>query len=218
MGDCCDEGCCPGYDEEFGAAAARGALDTLRRDGPRRDSADLIAALADGGVEGYTVLDIGAGVGAIHLALLEAGAATAVDVDASSAYVAAARQEAARRGLAERVTHHVGDFVAIAPTLPVADLVALDRVVCCYGDVDGLLSSAARLARRRLGLVYPVDRWWMRLAIRLENLWFSLRRRAFRSYVHAPAVVDRLVTEQGLQPVVRRGGLVWQLVVYERPT
>jgi hypothetical protein len=67
-----------------------------------------------------------------------------------------------------------------------------------------------------LGLVYPVDRWWMRIALRAENLWLSLRRRAFRSYIHPPALVDRLVVEQGLHPVVRRHGLVWQLVVYER--
>ncbi|MGZ8690915.1 MAG: class I SAM-dependent methyltransferase, partial [Aeromicrobium sp.] len=46
-----------------------------------------------------TVLDIGGGVGAVHHELLHSGAATAVDVDASRAYIAVAREEAERQGL-----------------------------------------------------------------------------------------------------------------------
>ncbi|MEO6294336.1 MAG: methyltransferase domain-containing protein [Candidatus Limnocylindria bacterium] len=64
------------------------------------------------------LLDIGAGVGTLHLALLEAGAATAMDVDASKEYPAAARAEADRRGLAERVAYRYGDVVELAAELP----------------------------------------------------------------------------------------------------
>ena len=46
------------------------------------------------GIEGAALLDVGAGVGAVHLTLLEAGAGTAVDVDASPEYLATARAEA----------------------------------------------------------------------------------------------------------------------------
>ncbi len=67
-----------------------------------------------------TVLDIGAGVGMIHVSLLEAGAARAVDVDASRQYLDVAREEAERRGLAERVDYRYGDVVALAANDAVA--------------------------------------------------------------------------------------------------
>lgn len=218
MGDCCSGDGCPGYDRVFDERDARRRLTELHRDGPRKMTRRLIDGLAEGIVEGATVLDIGAGVGAVHLALLERGAASAVDVDASRAYVAAARAEAERRGLSERTTHHVGDFTAIAPALDQADLVALDRVVCCYGDATTLVAEAARLTRRRLGLVYPVDRWWTRLALAAENAVQWLRRDPFRAYVHPTALVDRLVREAGLEPVHTRSGLLWQIAIYARPS
>src|SRR3972149_6623200 len=59
---------------------------------------ELIAIIQRLGIEGARVLDIGAGVGAVHVGLLEAGAASAVDVDASREFLATARAEADRRG------------------------------------------------------------------------------------------------------------------------
>jgi 2-polyprenyl-3-methyl-5-hydroxy-6-metoxy-1,4-benzoquinol methylase len=44
------------------------------------------------------VLDIGGGLGILSLELLDAGFSRAVVVDASSAYLAAASEEATRRG------------------------------------------------------------------------------------------------------------------------
>ena len=204
------------YDREFDERSARRKLAELRKHGPPDTTVSLIETLSAGGIEGATVLDIGAGVGAVHLALLERGAASATDVDASAAYVAAAREEAIRRGVGHRVRHITGEFVATAPDLAAADLVALDRVVCCYDDVTALVSAAAKLARRRLGLVYPVDRWWTRLGIQAENLWQAARREPLRAFVHPTTTVDRLIREQGLQPSEARSGFIWQLAVYER--
>lgn len=44
----------------------------------------------------------------VHVALLEAGASRAIDVDASREYLAAARAEAERRELADRVDYTAG--------------------------------------------------------------------------------------------------------------
>jgi magnesium-protoporphyrin O-methyltransferase len=217
MADCCPGGGCPDYDRQFDQRAASSKLADLRRHGPRRETAQLIEALAAGGVDGRTVLEIGAGVGAVHLSLLERGAASAIDVDASVAYVAAAREEASRRGLGGRVRHIADDFTAVAADLPAADIVALDRVVCCYGDVTALVSLASRLTLQRLGVVYPVDRWWTRLAIRIENGWLRFRGDPFRAYVHPTSRVDGLARAAGLHPVGHQRGWFWQLAVYERP-
>ena len=190
----------------------------FRSSGPADTTTWLIEALTTGGVEGLTVLDIGAGVGAVHLALLESGAAAAVDVDASSAYVAAARDEAARRGVSDRVHHEVGDFVALAPSVEAADVVVLDRVVCCYGDMAALVSLSADLARRRYGLVYPRDEAWIRFGAGLMNAVGRLFRSQVRFYAHRAADVDGLIRAAGLAPAARRTNLFWQMVVYERTT
>ena len=94
----------------------------------------LIEALKAEGVEGATLLDIGGGIGVIQHELLAAGAASAISVDASSAYLDAAREESDRRGLRGRVTYRHGDFVELAESVPPADIVTLERVLNVYPD------------------------------------------------------------------------------------
>ena len=53
------------------------------------------------------------------------GGATAVDVDASREYLAAARAGAEPRGLAGRVEYRFGDVVEVAAELPAVDIVTL---------------------------------------------------------------------------------------------
>lgn len=92
------DGCSPGdspFDRQFDALHAAQHLRAYRQNGPVGTTRALIEALGAGGFDGQSVLDIGGGVGAVHHALLRSGAAAAVDVDASRAYIAVARDEAA---------------------------------------------------------------------------------------------------------------------------
>jgi 2-polyprenyl-3-methyl-5-hydroxy-6-metoxy-1,4-benzoquinol methylase len=205
------------YDRQFDARHAEQHLRDYRRDGPRGLTRALIDGLAADGLEGRTVLDIGGGVGAVHHELLRAGASTAVDVDASRAYLAAARGEAERQGHADRVQYIPGDFVAIAPTLDAVDLVALDRVVCCYPDMTALVGRSATLARHRYGLVYPRDTWLARAAVALLNARFRLSRSTFRSFVHPSSEVEAVLAGHGLVKRQEQTTLIWQLAIYERP-
>lgn len=212
--DCCDPGL---YDRQFDEPRLRERLREYRRHGPRGWTRRLIAALSDGGVEGRTVLDIGGGVGAVHHELLAGGAASAVAVDASGASLAAARSEAERRGWADRVRYVHGDAVAVAHELPAADLVALDRVVCCYPDMPALVAVAATRTRRRLGLVLPYDLAPIRAGIAVSNAWSALRRDPFRVYAHRVAEVMKVTGDAGLVAVDRHHGLFWETIVFERP-
>src|SRR5690348_17260167 len=150
----CGSGCsCRG--NEFGDDTARRELRGYREKGPDETTRWLIDALRGGpgsSIDGATVLDVGAGVGAVHLELLRAGAVRAVDVDGSPAYLAASREEAARQGVDDRVEYLDGDVVALADRIEPADLVALDRVVCCYPDMRALLGVAAARTQWRIGL------------------------------------------------------------------
>ena len=214
--DCCSPGDSP-FDRQFDARHAAEKLHAYRRKGPAGLTRALIDALAVGGVDGQTVLDIGGGVGAVHHELLRSGASSAVDVDASRAYVAVAREEAERQGHAERVRYLVGDFVSLAEQLDPADLVALDRVICCYADMAALVGRSATLARHRYGVVYLRDTWVGRLGVTLENTWLRLSRSPFRTYVHRTAEVDAILATHGLVKVLHRTTLIWQLALYERP-
>src|SRR3954454_7461776 len=103
-----EPGCACAIGNEFGADSAERDLRAYRRDGPDRTTRWLLDGLRggdSGSVDGLTGLDIGAGGCAVHLELLAAGAASAVDVDGSPAYVDAARSEAERAGVRERIRY-----------------------------------------------------------------------------------------------------------------
>jgi magnesium-protoporphyrin O-methyltransferase len=196
---------------------AEDELKRYRKRGPRRTTRILIRELLALGVEGRTALDVGGGVGAVHLALLEAGAREATDVDASAAFLRAAKKEAIRRGLSSRVTHRHGDFVELASQTSAADIVALDKVVCCYEDAQALLALAAERARRILGLVYPRDGWLTRLVNWVFNLKWLRSVDSFRTFVHSRKKVEEVIMARGFQLLHRIPCGFWQVTVFSQP-
>lgn len=209
---CCDQD----FERLFDEREAERDLAGWRRRGLPAATADLIAALKSEGLDGAVVLDIGAGVGMVHLELLEGGAASALDVDASSAFLATARREAERRGVAERVDYRHGDVVELAATLPHADLVAMDRVICCYPDLEALLGAAVRTRPRMIGLVHPTDAPWARASASLFNAVGRLLRRHHSFYVHRRPEIDRLLRGAGFVERHRGGRGFWRVTVYSR--
>jgi Methyltransferase domain len=209
--------CCQGIDSVFGERTAAHDLKRYRRRGPSRPTRRLLAEIRARGVSGATVLDVGGGVGAIQHELLEAGASRATSVEASAAYLRAARAETERRGRREQITYHHGDFTSL--DVEPADVVTLDRVICCYPDMEALVSRSADRARRIYGLVHPRDAWWTRAFIVLANAGCRLLRKPFRAYAHPVPAVDAIARGRGLALSGRFGvGPVWQVAVYERPS
>jgi magnesium-protoporphyrin O-methyltransferase len=209
--------CCQGVDEMFGEKTARNDLRRYRRRGPSKPTRTLLEALQREGIERATVLDIGGGVGAIQQELLDAGAERATSVEASAAYLRAAREEAERRGHSDRITYQAGDFVALADRVAPADVVTLDRVICCYPDMESLVGRSADRAQRLYGLVYPRDTWWVAFGLRFTNLFMRVARRAFRAHLHRTGAVDAVARAHGLTPrLTRRAGPVWQVALYAR--
>ena len=146
--------CSCDYDAHFNADEARRDLLQYRANGAEGSTRRLIEVLVAEGIESATLLDIGGGVGVVQLELLKAGVASSVDVDASAPYLSVAETEAAERGFGDRTAYRHGDFVAVAAEVEPADVVTLDRVICCYPDVRALVGQSARHARRavRAGL------------------------------------------------------------------
>lgn len=177
----------------------------------------LIDALRTEGVRGLTLLDIGGGVGKIQHELLDAGVERATAVEASSGYLQASEGEAVRRGHGDRARYVHGNFVDLAPQVDPADIVTLDRVVCCYPDMKALVGLSAERARRYYGLVYPRDTLFARVGVAFLNLTVRVFWRApFRGFVHPTVEVDAEVRRRGLKRIFFRRTLVWQVVLYAR--
>ena len=187
-----------------------------RSAGPRPTTRGLLRQLS--GVEPLpaSVLEIGSGIGALSLELLRAGVQRATCVDMSAAALEANADEAQRQGVSDRITRVEADFVAIAPTLPSADLVALDRVVCCYPAYVPLLEQAAAHSHRLLAISYPRDRWWVHLALWVENGWQWLRRDQFRAFVHPAAAMVELLRARGFRRAREVATIAWQMELYVR--
>jgi magnesium-protoporphyrin O-methyltransferase len=141
MAACCSAFECAA-DQQFNEKKATEELKRYRTKGPGPTTRLLQQGLEHAGTLNGTLPDIGSGIGSLTFSLLERGITHAVAVDASSAYNAVARQEAARLGCADvvRVVH--ADFVSVAPEVPAARVVTLDRVVCCYPSYRALLNAA----------------------------------------------------------------------------
>ena len=214
MVTCCQ---CEAIEREFGRENAEKELRRFRRRGPIPTTRALIDALRAQGIDGASVLDIGGGIGAVHHVLLDTGASNAVHIDVSPDYLALSRDESIRLKHDERVQFVRGDFVCLAPATAPADVVTLDRVICCYPDMEELVGASAAKARRLYGAVYPREVWWVRAALSLVNAFMRLRRTVFRMYLHSPAAIDGVLRQSGLEPRSIERELFWEIAVYARP-
>ncbi len=210
--DCCRVD----YDEQFNAEEARRDLLEYRAKGPDPSTRRLVDALIAEGIEGATLLDIGGGIGAVQLELLQAGAASSVDVDASAPYLGTAEAEAEERGWGDRTRYVHGDFTRVSDQVEPADIVTLDRVICCYPDARALIGQSASKARRLYGLVHPVDRWWMHVIGFLGNLGYRLFRNPYRMHIHRQDLIDALIQVAGLEQISGHDTWFWRTVVYWR--
>jgi SAM-dependent methyltransferase len=169
---------------------------------------------------GKTLLELGCGRGGLLLALTQAGAASATGVDLSTASIDAARNRFEQAQLSDHVRLSVGDAARV-PLEP-QDWVILDRVMCCYPDIERLLANTLPAARRLYAFTVPSSRGWRgviaRLEESLENAWNSLRGRPCPGYVHDLGLIESRLTSAGFRLRHRDHQRLWHLAIYERST
>ena len=207
---------CQGIEICFTKKAAAKELKRYRDRGLDKTTQILVEALKAEGVSGMTLLDIGGGIGTIQLELLSAGASEAISVEASTAHMEAGQEEARRQGSRDRVRHRHGDFVELAPDIAPVDIVTLDKVICCYDDMQNLVGLSSARAGKLYGVVYPRDVWWIKPLLSVANFFLWARRNPFRVFAHSTAAVDALVTGNGLRQKFRRTTFWMQVLVYAR--
>ena len=202
-------------------------VDSWDRKAARRDTvnsvtASLLKAITDLGVSGRTVLDVGCGIGDLAIGTVAAGATSAMGVDLSPKAIDRARALARRRGVGDRTTFEVGDGSKL--DLPRVDIVAINRVVCCYPDADGILERTLAAAGSVFAISAPISSGATGVYNHAQNaVWnmvYRLRDRHYgglRTFVHDVEAIDRRVRAAGFRRVFhRRRRVVWDLAVYAR--
>jgi SAM-dependent methyltransferase len=211
-------GCCArhGQEEFFGAKTARRDAARYRAKGADPMARSLARRAARRRVAGASVLEIGGGVGQVALELLKAGAATAEVVELLPEYEPFVRELASEAGVAYQLSFRVADVVADPAAAPPADVVVLNKVVCCTPDGVELAALAASLARRTLALSFPRDVVWSRAFFWATNVVLRLARRRFRVFVHPPRALAAAIESQGLALASERDGPLFRVAAYER--
>jgi 2-polyprenyl-3-methyl-5-hydroxy-6-metoxy-1,4-benzoquinol methylase len=214
MGSCCDP---RGYDRTFDSRFARRTASRYRRRGLDKSARRMVRLVEEHGVQGASVLEVGGGVGGIQIELLKRGAARAMNLELSSAYEPEAQRLLAEAGMTGRVDRRIIDIATAGQEVPPADVVVLNRVVCCYPDYAKLLGSVADHALRQVVFSHPPRNLASRALIGAQNLVFRMLGSDFRVFAHPPRAMLDVLSERGLRPIGTARALVWQVAAAQRP-
>jgi len=207
---------CLRIEHHFDAAKVKQEVQQYHEHGSLDTTCTLADALKAEGIQNMTLLDIGGGVGSLQYELLQAGVGQVTSVEASSAYLKAAKEEAERQNVIENIQFIHGDFVRLSASIPKADIVTLDRVICCFDDMPALVNTSAARAVKFYGLVYPSATWWQRLGNLPARLRAWFKPDTFPMFYHDPKLVDATVQAHGLKPCFEQHAAGWQVVLYKR--
>ncbi len=211
-------GCCQsqGIENMFDKKVANRQLKRYLKKGPSKTTSMLLDAINKKGVQGLNFLDIGGGIGAIQYDLIKAGASNGTSIEASSAFFDIVKEEALQNGLAERVNFKYGDFTATASDVDSADIVTLDKVICCYDDMSELVGLSSKLARKIYAVIYPRDVWWTKLALLMVNFYPRIKGSSFRVFIHPTKKVEEIIFGNGLKRNYYATTLFWQVAIFTR--
>jgi 2-polyprenyl-3-methyl-5-hydroxy-6-metoxy-1,4-benzoquinol methylase len=212
--DCCSSAVIESrFDEQY----VQKKLKRYRKKGPKETTTILARVIAEEMTQAATLLDIGGGIGDLQHMLIPMGVARTINCEASTAFLQACNQEAASQGYADQITHIQGDFVELANEIPEADIVTLDRVICCYPDMPELVSASLRKALTLYGIVIPSETWWVKLATSVYyNLRFLMQKNPFRVFVHSTDAMEDLIHKAGFQRLYYQETGGWQILVFSR--
>jgi 16S rRNA G966 N2-methylase RsmD len=214
MGSCCDP---RRYNRTFDGRFARRKANSYRRKGLDKTARRMVRLVEEHGVQGATILEIGGGVGEIALELLKRGATRATSLELSTGYEPEAERLLAEAGMTGRVERRIVDIAATPDDVPPADVVVLNRVVCCYPDYAKLLGSVAAHARRQVVFSHPPRNLVSRTVVAAQNLVLRVVGSDFRVFVHPPTAMLDVLSDGGLSAVRTERAWVWQVETALRP-
>lgn len=207
---------CCGADSIFDQKGAEKEFNRYQRKGPNKTTQSLLNTLYNKDLNGMSLLDIGGGIGVIQHELLKKGLNKTTDVDASSSYISRAKTIMKSNKTEDKMTFLHGDFLDHSDHLEKHDIVTLEKVVCCYPNIEGLLNSSSDKAKVYYGLVYPKDNFISKIFIKLTHLFFWLKKNPFRTFVHSEEMMHDLLVSNGFKLIHEDNSSIWRIVLFER--
>ena len=204
-----------GTNKFFSKQAAR-YVKKFRKKGLAKEQGYLIEGILSAGISGTSVLEIGCGVGGVHLTLLNHGASSATGIDIAEGMLNGAKELAREMNLGDRAKYYSGDFAQIAGDVHEADVVILDKVVCCYEDVRGLVAKSTGKAKRVYALSFPRSTPLSAFLIKTAMLLGKILKWSFHPYWHDWDAMVREIRENGFERRFYRNTLMWDVFVFER--
>lgn len=163
-----------------------------------------------------TVLEIGCGIAGLLITLLRKGTVSATGIDASQGMIEKAKENAAHSGLSKQTEFFHGDFAAMESSISPAEVVILDRVLCCDGNPELLIRQSASKATGVYAVSFPRDFLPVRVFIKTGIAIAKLFPFQFTPYYHEPRLLCRWIEEQGFSAYYSRHTFLWQVMVYRK--
>ena len=189
---CCDANI------HFDRKTAVKQMKTYRRKGPTGTTKKIVTILDKIDLAGKQLLDIGGGIGVLQWHFLNKGGRSTQMVDASKGYLQEAQEYAKENGWEDVTTFVEGDFNDHVDKVENANVVSLDKVVCCYPDYELILSNAIMKSKEYLVLSYPISNWVSISMNKVLRLFTFFKKSDFRSYVHPVSEIRKLITDHNL--------------------
>lgn len=207
-------GCCEpdDYQSVFSRRFARRQSRRYDRRGLTPAAQGIVDFATSQGITGATVLEIGGGVGHLHIELLRRGASHVTNLEMSRNYEAEATRLLEQTEMSTRVTRRFLDIAQAPNEVEPADIVVLHRVVCCYPDYALLLSAAASHAHKALVYSHPAANVVNRVQFGAENTYRLLTRNAFRAFIHPADGMVNAAKSNGLDVAYKRHSRDWDVV------
>ena len=164
--------CCPNNQStnKFFSFFPKSYRHRFEKKGLQPSQQQLIDGIARANYIEKKLLEIGCGVGHLHQSLLERGALSAVGIELATEMLVEATSWAKQRGLDKKTNYLEGEFIELASTVETADIVIMDKVVCCYPDADSLIHRSLEKCRETIALTYPRKTWYTRFGTKVLSV------------------------------------------------
>ncbi len=209
--------CCIDYtNNHFDELVALQDLKYYRNKGTKKSTQALLNILNNLDLEGMHLLDIGAGIGVVSIELQNSGLSEITHNEISSAYIDVFQKEIDRKLNGTKINSLKGDFVEVAGKIDSADIVVLDKSICCYPYYEELVRASAAKANTWYAYVIPRDTWWVKFVHYFGELIKSLKGDSFRSFIYPVDKIEKIVLQYGFTKLVELHQREWLVAVFKK--
>ena len=191
-------------------------LKQFRKKGLAKEQKHLVKGIEQSSITGKSILEIGCGIGGLHLTMLQHGASAAVGIDISEGMIEGAKQLSKELDFEDQTQYLLGDIVQMNGTIPEADIVVLDKVVCCYEDIDRLMATSLSKSTHTYALSFPNPNILVKVSFFGLIGLGKLLKWSFHPYWHEWDRVVRRIEEGGFLRTYRDSTLWWTVAVFNK--